>query len=216
MMASVIAAEVDVVRISVGKLTLMAVLTAIALIIFIVEAQIPLPVPVPGAKLGLANTVTLFALFYKGGAAKGRAFPDLSIERGKEPGAPDLSIGRGKMSAAPALTAADAFMILVCRILLGAVFTGRIVAFIYSIAGGVLGFAAQATLRRFVSDRQIWACGAVGAVFHNVGQILAAVVVTGTPAIAAYLPVLIIAGVATGIITGLVAQLTIARITTRV
>lgn len=45
------------------KLTLMALLTAIALTIFMIEAQIPAPVPVPGIKLGLANIVTVFAVF---------------------------------------------------------------------------------------------------------------------------------------------------------
>ncbi len=40
----------------------MALLTAIALVIWIVEAQIPLPVPVPGVKLGLASAVTLTAM----------------------------------------------------------------------------------------------------------------------------------------------------------
>lgn len=41
----------------------MALLTAVALIIFAVEAQIPVPVPIPGVKLGLANVVTLFAIY---------------------------------------------------------------------------------------------------------------------------------------------------------
>lgn len=45
------------------KLTRMALLTAVALIIFMVEAQIPPPVPVPGVKLGLANIVTVYAMF---------------------------------------------------------------------------------------------------------------------------------------------------------
>ena len=36
------------------KLTLMALLTAIALTIFVIENQIPTPVPIPGVKLGLA------------------------------------------------------------------------------------------------------------------------------------------------------------------
>ncbi|NLT13504.1 MAG: Gx transporter family protein [Clostridiales bacterium] len=40
-----------------------ALLTAVALILFVVEAQIPAPIPVPGVKLGLANVVTLFAIF---------------------------------------------------------------------------------------------------------------------------------------------------------
>ncbi len=46
----------------VRRLALCALLTAIALTIFVVEAQVPLPVPVPGLKLGLSNVVTLFAL----------------------------------------------------------------------------------------------------------------------------------------------------------
>ena len=48
------------------RLTLMALLCAIALTIFIVEAQIPPPVPLPGVKLGLANVVTLIALYLLG------------------------------------------------------------------------------------------------------------------------------------------------------
>lgn len=48
------------------KLTQMALLTAIALTIFMVEAQIPSPVPLPGVKLGLANIVTVFAVFAMG------------------------------------------------------------------------------------------------------------------------------------------------------
>ena len=48
------------------KLTLMAMLTAVALIIFVVEAQIPALVPIPGIKLGLSNIITVFAVFMLG------------------------------------------------------------------------------------------------------------------------------------------------------
>ena len=44
------------------RLTLMSVLTAMALGIFILEAQLPSLVPIPGVKLGLANLVILVAL----------------------------------------------------------------------------------------------------------------------------------------------------------
>ena len=44
----------------------MALLTAIALTIFMLEAQIPPLVPVPGVKLGLSNIVTVFAVFTLG------------------------------------------------------------------------------------------------------------------------------------------------------
>ena len=39
-----------------------AVLAAVALVLFVVEAQIPPVVPIPGVKLGLANIVTVWAL----------------------------------------------------------------------------------------------------------------------------------------------------------
>jgi len=48
------------------KLMRMALLTGVALIIFVIEAQIPLPVAIPGVKLGLANVVTLYAIFTLG------------------------------------------------------------------------------------------------------------------------------------------------------
>ena len=45
------------------KLTRMALLTTVALTIFLVEARIPPLVPIPGVKMGLANIVTVFAVF---------------------------------------------------------------------------------------------------------------------------------------------------------
>ena len=48
------------------KLALMAVLTAIALTVFVIEAQIPPIVPIPGVKLGLANMITLVAMVVLG------------------------------------------------------------------------------------------------------------------------------------------------------
>lgn len=44
------------------KLMTLALLTATALIIFVVEAYLPPPAPIPGMKIGLANIITLVAL----------------------------------------------------------------------------------------------------------------------------------------------------------
>ena len=44
----------------------MALLSAIALTIFMVEAQIPAVIPIPGIKLGLSNIVTVFTVFVFG------------------------------------------------------------------------------------------------------------------------------------------------------
>ncbi len=48
------------------KLALLGLLTAIALTIFMVEAQIPSLVHIPGVKIGLSNIVTVFAVFFLG------------------------------------------------------------------------------------------------------------------------------------------------------
>ena len=45
------------------KLTTLSLLTAIALTIFMAEAQLPPVVPLPGVKPGLANIVTVFTVF---------------------------------------------------------------------------------------------------------------------------------------------------------
>ena len=48
------------------SLTALSMLVATALILSFVESQIPPIVPIPGVKLGLANIVTLFALYKLG------------------------------------------------------------------------------------------------------------------------------------------------------
>lgn len=47
---------------SVKKMTVLSLYTAVALILFVVESAIPMPVPLPFVKLGLANIITLIVL----------------------------------------------------------------------------------------------------------------------------------------------------------
>ena len=146
------------------KLALMAVLTAIALTIFMLEAQLPAPVPIPGVKLGLANIVTLTAM---------------------------LILGRREAGA-----------ILAARIVMGAVFAGNPSAMLYSAAGGVLAYAAMCLLVGVVPEKRLWAVSALSAVAHNMGQLLACVLVVKTPVVFIYAPALIVSGVITGVFTG--------------
>ncbi len=150
------------------RLTRLALLTAIALTIFMVELQIPSPVPIPGVKLGLSNIVTVYCMMLYGPWS--------------------------------------ALSVLLCRIVLGAVFSGRIAALAYSLAGGLLSWALMCLLRRAVTERQIWVLSILGGLFHNIGQILAAMAITGTPSIAVYFPVLALSGMIAGLFTGLCAQ----------
>lgn len=50
------------------RLSLLGILLALALGLSYLESLIPLPTPLPGIKLGLSNTVTMFCLFFLGGA----------------------------------------------------------------------------------------------------------------------------------------------------
>ena len=155
------------------KLTLLALLTAIALTIFMVEAQIPAIVPIPGIKLGLANIVTVFAVF--------------------------------------ALGPKEAALVLAARIFLGAVFAGNFSTIFYSAAGGALAIAVTIGLRKILTNKQLWVAGALGAVAHSIGQMIIAVLLTLTPGLIAYLPVMIAVSVITGTFTGLCAQFLVNR-----
>ena len=149
-------------------LTTLALLTAIALILFTVEAQIPPPVPIPGVKLGLANIVTVFVLFRFGPR--------------------------------------DALLVLLARILLGSAFAGSPVTLLFSLGGGLLCWLVMLPLRRILTERQLWVCGVLGAMAHNLGQIAVCVAVYHTAAVLVYLPALLLAGMAAGLFTGLAAQ----------
>lgn len=156
------------------RLTRMALLTAIALTIFMVEAQIPNPLPVPGTKLGLANIVSVYGMFVLGPA--------------------------------------DTLMILLARIFLGSVFSGQMMTFFYSLAGGLVCYAAMLLLRRILTLKQIWVCSVVGGACHNFGQLIAAILIARTPALILYLPFLLPAGMGAGLFTGLCAQFLIGRL----
>ena len=50
----------------VRKITNLALFTAMALVISLLEHYIPLPIPIPGAKLGLSNIILLVGLYFYG------------------------------------------------------------------------------------------------------------------------------------------------------
>lgn len=155
------------------KITLLGLLTAIALTIFMIEAQIPPVVPIPGVKLGLSNIVTVFAVF---------------------------ALGPG-----------EGLAVLACRVFLGAVFAGNFSTILYSASGGALAILTTIGLRRILKENQLWFAGILGAIAHSVGQMIAAVLITRTPGLAVYLPIMIVISIFTGLFTGLCAQFLVNR-----
>ena len=156
------------------KLITTAIITAFALVAFVIESAIPPIVPIYGIKLGVANIFTLFTLYTLG----------------------------TKYSAA----------VLFIRITLGSLLTGQIMSFIYSLSGGLLSFILMILLKRFFRNNSLWVLSVLCAIAHNIGQLTTAVIITMTPQILFYLPVLIISGITAGAITGVTAQLVIKRL----
>ena len=105
----------------------------------------------------------------------------------------------------------DAFLILIARIILGSVFAGQTVSFLYSLGGGLLCFAAMLLVRRILKEDQLWVASVIGAIFHNVGQTIVAIAVFGTVNVAFYFPVLLLSGIVTGVFTGVAAQALVRR-----
>ena len=101
--------------------------------------------------------------------------------------------------------------VLLCRIFLGAVFAGNFSTILYSAAGGALASTVTIFSRKILKENQMWIAGCLGAMAHSIGQMIMAVLVTGTPSIIIYLPALLICSIITGFFTGLCAQLLVKR-----
>ena len=97
------------------------------------------------------------------------------------------------------------------RVVLVSLLFGSVGAMLYSLAGAVLSLAVMALLRR--TDRfSTLGVSVAGGVAHNAGQILMAMLILQTRQLLGYLPVLAVAGIGGGILTGLAAALLIRRI----
>lgn len=145
---------------------LLGLLAALALVLSILEGLLP-ALPVPGARLGLSNIVTMYAL------------TALSLP------------------AALGITAVKAFF---------ALLRGGS-AFWMSAAGGLLSTLVMAgCLRLFRGRMGEVGLGIAGAVAHNTGQLLMALLFMGPPVLA-YTPWLLLVSLATGTVTGLTLHL---------
>ena len=97
------------------------------------------------------------------------------------------------------------------RVVLVSFLFGNAFSFLYSLAGALLSLAVMILLKK--TDKfSATGVSVAGAVSHNVGQILVAIVVLSTEKLVLYLPVLAVAGVLAGIVTGLTASVLLKRV----
>lgn len=97
------------------------------------------------------------------------------------------------------------------RVLLTALLFGNAASLAYSAAGAILSMLVMTGAKRIKAFSSV-GISVIGAVFHNVGQILMAIILTDTAQIAFWLPPLIISGVITGAAVGAVGAVLVAKI----
>lgn len=101
----------------------------------------------------------------------------------------------------------DSFIVLFLRLFLSTLFGGSFSMLIYSASGGIFSFLIIVLLKHFGKKYfSIIGISAAGAVFHNIGQLLAASLVLENFGVILYLPFLSIAGIVTGIFIGITAN----------
>ena len=94
-----------------------------------------------------------------------------------------------------------AWIVMGCRCVLGAIFGGGITGLLFSMCGGILSLCTMSIARK-QKLFSIYGVSILGAAAHNIGQILAAMVLMDSMFVGAYLPYLLLVSLVTGFITG--------------
>ncbi len=104
----------------------------------------------------------------------------------------------------------EVLMISMARILAVGFLFGSGMSIIYSLAGGLISFCVMLLLIRSGHFSMI-GISIAGGVSHNIGQLLIAALVVKTLALAWYLPALMIAGLISGTLMGIVTEHVLSR-----
>lgn len=155
------------------KLTIAALLAALALIFSYIEVLIPFNPGIPGIKLGIANLVIIIALYYLG--------------------------------------VRYALLINIIRILIGGLLFSGLFGAAYSLAGALVSMLVMVLLKK-TGLFSVTGISMAGGVAHNLGQILVAAFLVSNIKIFVYFPVLIISGVISGAIIGIIAYLILQKL----
>lgn len=101
--------------------------------------------------------------------------------------------------------AKEALGVSVLRIILAGFLFGNLFSILYSLCGAALSFAVMYLLKK--SGRlKVVSVSVAGGIAHNVGQLIVAAFIVETYQVLYYMPVLLIAGVLTGFLIGILSQ----------
>ncbi|MCD8046238.1 MAG: Gx transporter family protein [Clostridiales bacterium] len=129
-------------------------------------------------------------------------------------GIPGVKLGLANLAIVAALYLLDGrqtLLISVARIILSGFLFGNFASILYSLAGGLLSLAVMILLKKS-GKLSVVTVSAAGGIFHNVGQVIVAILVVENLKIAFYLPVLLVSGFLTGLLIGVVSRIVLPRV----
>lgn len=99
----------------------------------------------------------------------------------------------------------ESYILSIVRIVLAGFMFGNLFAILYSLAGGILSLTTMCILKR--TDKfSVYGVSMAGGVFHNIGQLIMAAIVLESISIGYYFPVLLISGLVTGLVIGIISN----------
>lgn len=160
-----------------NKLTVISLFLALGIVLYAFEYFYLPPLPIPGAKLGLANIITLILIAFYGSK--------------------------------------ESILNVLARTLVGSLITGTFLSpsFFYSLSGGLLSALAMIlAYRLFYGKFSFVGVSVLGAVFHNLGQLVLAFFLLAHLAVFLELPLLVLIAIFSGTFNGIIANYTIRRL----
>lgn len=99
----------------------------------------------------------------------------------------------------------EAYTLSIVRVILAGFIFGNLFSILYSLAGGLLSLTMMVVLKK-TEKFSVFGVSMAGGVFHNIGQLIMAAIVLESFSIAYYFPILLVSGVVTGLLIGLVSN----------
>ncbi|WP_195469593.1 Gx transporter family protein [Clostridium sp. D43t1_170807_H7] len=104
----------------------------------------------------------------------------------------------------------ETFLVIILRNILSTIFGGNLSSFMFSFVGAIFSFLIMVAIKELFKEKvSIIGVSAAGGVFHNIGQLVVASFIVKNIGVMLYLPVLSIAGIATGIFVGLTGNIVV-------
>ncbi|MCI8320143.1 MAG: Gx transporter family protein [Dorea sp.] len=130
-------------------------------------------------------------------------------------GIPGVKLGLANLIIVAALykmALKEAYLLSVVRVLLAGFLFGNYFSILYSLSGALLSLSVMALLKKN-GGFSVIGVSIAGGVFHNIGQLFVAMLAVETFQVAYYVPVLLVAGLLTGLVIGILAQELLRRLT---